>query len=141
MTCAFSIADLVACSSISIPSTALAPSFLARIDSIPLPLPASKTVEFSFKYFLRLRIQSFVVSWEPVPKDIPGSISMTRSFSLTSDNSSHVGLIRISSSMRNGLKNCFQLLSQSLSSVSEISMFPLPIETKLDNSLRPFLIF
>ena len=113
----------------SVPTTSLAPSFNATIDKIPLPHPTSSTFGcFPSTYFCNCRMQSCVVSCFPVPKEIPGSISI-RNLSLSSSfNSSQVGLINISSMVKE-VKYFFQLLIQSRSSVSEDVMTPLPTST------------
>ena len=69
------------------------------------PLPASSISSPSFMYFLSWPMHSLVVSWEPVPNAVPGSISITISSSVASSGtSSQVGLMMILSYSLNGLK-------------------------------------
>ena len=67
-----------------------------------------------------------------VPNAVPGSISTTIVSSVWSSNVSHVGLITICSSKRIGLKNFFQLFTQSSSFVLSNEIVPAPI------SIKPF---
>ena len=99
----------------SIPSTSDAPSFAAAIESIPDPLPTSNTLYPPCIYFSIILIQSIVVSCVPVPKAMPGSISMTVSPSLGSY-SRHVGFTTIVLESFVGLKYSFHLSRQSTSS-------------------------
>ena len=83
-------------------------------------------------------MQSCVVSCFPVPNEIPGSISI-RNLSLSSSfNSSQVGLIKISSIVKEE-KYFFQLLIQSKSSVSEEEITPDPTSTILRRFSSPIL--
>ena len=58
----FSIEAATASSSMSIPSTSLAPSLLANIDNMPVPQPTSSTLSPSLKYDSSKSADSEVVS-------------------------------------------------------------------------------
>ena len=127
----------------SVPTTSFAPSFKATIERIPLPHPTSSTVGASFApsiYLISCLIQSCVVSCFPVPKEIPGSISIINLSASSGFTSSHVGLINISPIV-NDEKYFFQLLIQSRSSVSDDEITPLPTSTVSLKSSSPSFTF
>ena len=130
----FSFVARIAFGSISVAIAWCAPNFNPIIERIPLPVPTSRSSVSFLIYFLSWEMQSFVVSWDPLPNAVPGSISITISSSFLSERVSQVGLITILSSKRNGLKNTFQLLIQSSSSVTPKVISPLPIGKNADNS-------
>ena len=109
---------------------------MAPIPNMPLPVPMSNTLSPSVIYDFNAPRQSCVVSCEPVPNAVPGSISISlrlpsRSSGLSSaGTSSQLGLMR-KSSILIGLKNFFQLSRQSVSLVSPSSMRPSPISMYL----------
>ena len=85
-------------------------------------------------------MHSWVVSCIPVPKAVPGSIWMSSLSLCSSGTVSQVGFMRISSTVK-GLKYCFQLLIQSLSSVSDSSMVHAPRSVNILSSLSPSRTF
>ena len=114
----FSRATRTAASSISMPRISRLPSRAPQIERIPEPQPTSR-IFFSSgcspRYFSISFMQSDVVSCVPVPKAIPGSISMTSSSSF-GVYSSQVGFTTMRSVTLVGLKNSFHLSFQSPSS-------------------------
>src|SRR5699024_7604390 len=132
----FSFAAVIAFSSKSVPTAFSAPSNKAAIAKIPLPVPTSKITSFGFKYLRIARIHNWVVSCCPVPNAVPGSIWINNLSLCSWGISSQVGLIKISSTV-NGLKYCFQLLIQSLSSVSEAIILQDPTCTNCPISFNP----
>ena len=114
----------------SVISTFEAFNFFATIDKIPLPQPKSRTLSPSLTYSTSCLIQSCVVSCLPVPKAVPGSISIIFIPLCSSSTSSQVGLIKNSPTIKD-LKYFFQLLTQSTSSVVLFSILPSPTLIKL----------
>ena len=74
---AFSAATRTAMASRSVASTGLAPIWAAAMASMPVPVPMSITRSPGFTYFSTSSTHMPVVSWEPVPKAMPGSISIS----------------------------------------------------------------
>ena len=143
LTCILSRVEIIQSASRSVPTTSFAPSFKATIERIPLPQPTSSTVGASFApsiYLISCLIQSCVVSCFPVPKEIPGSISIINLSASSGFTSSHVGLINISPIV-NDEKYFFQLLIQSRSSVSDDEITPLPTSTVSLKSSSPSFTF
>ncbi len=126
----FSFAISTAMGSISTPSTSEAPRSAPATDKIPEPQPTSRTFAPGFTYSSMRRMQSEVVSCVPVPKAIPGSISMIFSPCFGSY-SSQVGFTTIVFPTFAGLKYSFQLSFHSLSSstCTEISRAPRSISS------------
>ena len=75
----FSEAAAVASGSLSMPTTRSAPNKAAAMPRIPVPVPTSRTraAAMSGSTACSSSRDRVVVAWCPVPKAIPGSISMT----------------------------------------------------------------
>ena len=110
----FSLATRTATASRSVASTRFAPMWAAAMASIPVPVPMSMAVSPGFTYFSTSLTHMPVVSWVPVPKAMPGSISITWSPGAVST-VSQLGLISMCAPRRKGLNAFFQLSVQSSS--------------------------
>ena len=98
----FSRATRTASGSMSTASTSFAPSIAAPMARMPLPQPTSMTRSPGRRASSSRAMHMPVVSWVPLPKAMPGSISMTRSPSLGSY-SSQVGFTTRRFPARKGL--------------------------------------
>ena len=110
----FSAATRTATRSMSMASTSFAPMWAAAMARMPVPVPTSMAVLPGCTYFSTSSTHMPVVSWVPVPKAMPGSISITLSPGSTAQ-SHQPGLMSMCLPSRRGLKDFFQFSAQSSS--------------------------
>ncbi len=104
------------------PKTSSAPNWAAAMERIPDPVPTSRTERPLFlSLFSKDSIQSFVVAWVPVPKAIPGVISIGIS-PLFNRILAQGGFTTNLDPTRRGLKNLFQFSPQSCSGMEAASI-------------------